>query len=91
MPFADAQLIRQNVESHDSRFFTCGSPSHSAFSLTLEGIASDLLRLVVSHAEAQSARAVYLHVVSYNAGAIAFYRRNGFEELSLLRDFYYIA
>ena len=46
---------------------------------------------MVSHAEAHSARAVYLHVVSYNAGAIAFYRRNAFEELSLLRDFYYIA
>ena len=57
----------------------------------LQGIATDLLRLVVSHAVAQTARAVYLHVVSYNAGAIAFYRRNAFEEVSLLRDFYYIA
>ena len=37
------------------------------------------------------ARALYLHVVSYNTAAIAFYRRNTFEELSLLRDFYCIA
>ena len=57
----------------------------------LQGIATDLLRLVVAHAKEQSARAVYLHVVTYNADAIAFYHRNAFHELSLLRDFYYIA
>ena len=46
---------------------------------------------MVAHARAQGAHAVYLHVVTYNQAAIAFYRKNGFAELSLLRGFYYIA
>ena len=57
----------------------------------LQGISTELLDLVVTHAKAQAAEAVYLHVVTYNNAAIAFYRRNHFSELSLLRGFYHIA
>lgn len=58
---------------------------------SLQGLATELLDLVVSHAQAHAAEAVYLHVITYNSVAIAFYRRNHFIELSLLRGFYYIA
>lgn len=59
--------------------------------LLFQGLATELLDLVVSHAQAHAAEAVYLHVITYNIAAIAFYRRNHFIELSLLRGFYYIA
>ena len=58
---------------------------------SIQGIATEMLDLVVTHAKAQSAEAVYLHVVTYNSAAIAFYLRNHFSELSLLRGFYHIA
>ena len=87
---ADAQLLSPGVDT--SQRLLCTRPFFTGKRHgMLQGIASDLLRLVVSHAESQNARAVYLHVVSYNTSAMAFYRRNAFEELSLLRDFYYIA
>lgn len=57
----------------------------------MQGIATELLALVVAHARAQAAQAVYLHVITYNEAAMAFYHRNGFSEVSLLRNFYYIA
>ena len=54
------------------------------------GIASRLIQLVVAHAQWQLSRAVYLHVIEYNTAALRFYQKNGFEELTTLRNFYYI-
>ena len=54
------------------------------------GIASQLIRHVVSHAQHQLCRAVYLHVIEYNAAALDLYRRNQFEELATLHNFYFI-
>ena len=54
------------------------------------GIATALLERIIELGRARCARAVYLHVIHYNAAAIGFYRRNGFEEMALLRDFYFI-
>lgn len=54
------------------------------------GIASQLIQRVVAHAKRQLSRAVYLHVIEYNMAALHFYRKNGFEELTTLRNFYYI-
>jgi ribosomal protein S18 acetylase RimI-like enzyme len=57
----------------------------------MQGIASDLLRLVERRAGELSCRAVYLHVLAqFNAPAIAFYHRHGFWEASLLKGFYKI-
>lgn len=57
----------------------------------MQGIATELLDLVVTRAAEQAAQAVYLHVITYNEAAMAFYRRNSFRDVSLLRDFYHIA
>ena len=54
------------------------------------GIASQLVQRVVSKAQQQLSRAVYLHVIEYNVAALRFYRKNQFEELATLRSFYYI-
>ena len=55
----------------------------------LQGIASDLLRLVERRARELSCRAIYLHVLAgYNAPATSFYQRHGFWEASLLKGFY---
>lgn len=54
------------------------------------GIASRLVRLVVRHAAEAGCRCVYLHVISYNTTAIAFYRRLGFRDVALLPNFYVI-
>lgn len=57
----------------------------------MQGIASDLLRLVERRARELSCRAIYLHVLAvYNASAVAFYRRHEFWEASLLNGFYNI-
>jgi hypothetical protein len=54
------------------------------------GIATKLVQRVVHCAAAAGCRAVYLHVISYNTPAMAFYQRLGFRELALLPDFYVI-
>ena len=57
----------------------------------MQGIASDLLRLVERRARELSCRAMYLHVLAvYNRPAIAFYHRHGFWDASLLQGFYNI-
>jgi hypothetical protein len=35
-------------------------------------------------------RVVYLHVITYNLAAIAFYKSNGFRLVATLRNFYFI-
>ena len=62
----------------------------TALHLRGRGIATDLLSHAVRHAAQQQAVAVFLHVITYNEPAIAFYLRNGFGQAVLLRDFYYI-
>lgn len=54
------------------------------------GIASQLIQRVVTHAQQQLSRAVYLHVIEYNVAALQFYQKNKFEELTTHRHFYYI-
>ncbi|KAL2636336.1 hypothetical protein R1flu_007815 [Riccia fluitans] len=55
------------------------------------GIASALIGEVIEYATSlASCRAVYLHVISYNHSAIYFYRKNSFQCLRKLRNFYYI-
>ena len=55
-----------------------------------QGIASNLLQLVLHRTRELECRAIYLHVVDYNTAAIAFYERNGFWGASLLKGFYTI-
>lgn len=54
------------------------------------GIASQLIQRVIVFAQHQLCRAVYLHVIEYNLTALSLYRRNKFEELAVLRNFYFI-
>ncbi|BBN10460.1 histone acetyltransferase MCC1 [Marchantia polymorpha subsp. ruderalis] len=55
------------------------------------GIASALIGEVIEYATSlPSCRAVYLHVISYNHSAIFFYKKNSFQCLRKLRNFYYI-
>ena len=54
------------------------------------GIASQLIQRVIVFAQHQLCRAVYLHVIEYNLAALSLYRRNKFEELAVLRNFYFI-
>jgi len=54
------------------------------------GIASQLIQRVIAYAQHQLCRAVYLHVIEYNLAALSLYRRNKFEELAVLRNFYFI-
>eukprot|EP00884_Botryococcus_braunii_P010466 jgi/Botrbrau1/19420/Bobra.0338s0047.1 len=55
------------------------------------GIATTLLQIMTERAMEQACIIVYLHVITYNHSAIAFYQRNGFNEVALLRNFYFIA
>lgn len=45
---------------------------------------------MLSWALEQTCVIVYLHVITYNHNAIAFYKRNAFSEVALLRNFYFI-
>lgn len=54
------------------------------------GIASTLIQSAVRYAAQRAARAVYLHVISYNVPAICLYARAGFREAAVLRKFYNI-
>ncbi|CAM6088209.1 unnamed protein product [Calypogeia fissa] len=55
------------------------------------GIASALVGKVIQHATSlPTCRAVYLHVISYNNSAIYFYKKNSFQCMRRLRNFYYI-
>ena len=53
--------------------------------------ASSLIQKVLKYAsDKPSCRAVYLHVISYNSGAIDFYENNSFQCLQRLQNFYHI-
>lgn len=54
----------------------------------VQGIATDLLRLVMRHAAQHAARAIYLHVITYNRPAIQFYDQNHFQQAAVLHNFY---
>ncbi|KAJ7519348.1 hypothetical protein O6H91_20G035200 [Diphasiastrum complanatum] len=55
------------------------------------GIASALILEVIEYASSlPTCRAVYLHVISYNRSAILFYKKNSFQSLRRLINFYYI-
>ena len=55
-----------------------------------KGIGSVLLAAILEHAQQKGCLSVFLHVIEYNAAAISFYRRNGFQEMAVLKDFYYV-
>ncbi len=54
------------------------------------GIGSKLLAAILEQAKERCCLTVFLHVIDYNTAAITFYRRNCFQEIALLHDFYYI-
>lgn len=54
------------------------------------GVGSKLLAAILEQARERNCLCVFLHVIDYNAAAIAFYQRNCFQEIALLHDFYYI-
>ncbi|BDA41021.1 probable N-alpha-acetyltransferase 50 [Coccomyxa sp. Obi] len=54
------------------------------------GIGSKLLAAILEQAKERCCSSVYLHVIEYNAAAIAFYKRNRFQEIALLHNFYFI-
>lgn len=53
-----------------------------------QGVGDALLRACIAWAEGRGAREVILHVFPHNPGAIALYRKHGFEERGLLRAAY---
>ena len=55
-----------------------------------KGIASALIQWVLQHAKDCHCRAVYLHVIDYNAAAIGLYQRNDFVEVACREKFYCI-
>ena len=81
--------LRSNEPTECCRGWSCPPPvSRQAFRCA--GVASRLVGAAVQRAAEAGLRAVYLHVIAYNAPAIAFYRRLGFCQLALLPDFYII-
>ena len=58
--------------------------------LRQRGLGSALLAAMLERGAKSGACTAFLHVIDYNSAAIAFYRRQGFRELALLPEFYYI-
>ena len=58
--------------------------------LRQRGLGSALLAAMLERGAKLGACTAFLHVIEYNSAAIAFYRRQGFRELALLPEFYYI-
>ena len=54
------------------------------------GVGSSLLAAMRERAARSGCCSAFLHVIDYNAAAIGFYRKRGFQELALLPQFYYI-
>ena len=55
------------------------------------GVSTELLRRCLARAEAEPrCGCVYLHVITYNAAAIAFYERAGFERVREIPNYYRI-
>jgi RimJ/RimL family protein N-acetyltransferase len=53
-----------------------------------QGVGDALVRACVAWARGRGAREVVLHVFPHNAGAIALYRKHGFEDRAFLRGAY---
>ena len=49
-----------------------------------------MVQWIIAKAAEQACAAVYLHVITYNESAIAFYQRHNFDEIAELPNFYYI-
>lgn len=88
----------QDIDLLEARDCTDGSAT-VLYILTLgthrhyrrRGIAERLLRSCIAHGTAAPrCRAVYLHVITYNTAAIAFYQKNGFALLREIPDYYTI-
>jgi GNAT superfamily N-acetyltransferase len=62
----------------------------AAQSCRQQGVATQLLRLLLDHAAGRQCRLVYLHVITYNHAAIRFYERMGFCSIATLQNFYII-
>ncbi|KAL3689301.1 hypothetical protein R1sor_015610 [Riccia sorocarpa] len=99
--FVTARVVTATEsEEADMLGYELGSPERTLiYILTLGvikqyrnlGIASALIGEVIEYATSlASCRAVYLHVISYNHSAIYFYKKNSFQCLRKLRNFYYI-
>lgn len=53
-----------------------------------QGVGDALVRACVEWARGRGAREVVLHVFAHNPGAIALYRKHGFEDRGVVRDAY---
>ena len=55
------------------------------------GVATELLRRTIAEAEKRpDCKVIYLHVITYNTGAMEFYKKNGFVRKQRIADFYII-
>lgn len=75
------------------------SKTHYCYLLTMavenswrkRGIASSLLNACIDYANSRpECGLLYLHVITYNTSAMAFYEANGFRRICTVRDFYNI-
>ena len=96
-------IITQFVESSTVLDFNFLDDPHSypliAYILTLStssdfrrrGLATKLLERALAHARSnRNCGAVYLHVITYNVAAIRFYENQGFVNIGVLGDYYFI-
>ena len=58
--------------------------------LRQRGLGSALLAAMLARGARSGACTAFLHVIEHNTAALALYRANGFQQLALLPDFYYI-
>lgn len=54
------------------------------------GVGSSLLAAMRDLAAKSGCCSAFLHVIDYNAAAIRFYQKHGFQELALMPQFYFI-
>lgn len=99
--FILAQFVAYPTDSEDHQLFSAatGDPDYVLYILTLgvrheyrrHGLASQLLRLCKEHALTNPAcGAIYLHVISYNTGAMQLYSKSHFVRLRQINNFYHI-
>jgi len=90
IPPMDRQLLGFASRLYDNESIMYILTLGVAESFRKQGIARSLLARVESHAAKSGCIALYLHVITYNNAAAAFYGQSGFSLITELKDFYYI-